>query len=299
MTAGALSVQAKIVVTISLIFIAVLATSTLLTARNERELAIEVGMEKARDLAQSYFDGVNTMMLTGSMDQRENLQKKFMAVPGVRVMRIVHAPGKLAGLSTREAKPQDSLEERGVNGETVTISGEDADGRFVTVVKPLAATSNYLGTNCLSCHQVPEGTILGAVRTTYSLNDLDKEFKRNLITVAGLNLVLSVVGIALVIGLLRRIVVAPLLGMRRTMHEIEQNSDLGRRLSIVKKDEIGALAQTINSMLEKFGTSLRVGRGHFGKVVQRRRSRSLGFGIDRRGGRQAVAGKRGNRPVHR
>ncbi len=256
MSQDLLSVQTKIVITISLIFVSVLATSTLLTARNERELAIEVGMEKARDLAQSYFDGVNTMMLTGTMDQRESLQKKFTAVPGVKDIRIVHAPGKLAGVSTRESKPRDSMEERGVNGETVTLSGEDAGGRYVTVVKPLTASSNYLGTNCLSCHQVPEGTILGAVRTTYSLKELDQEFKRNLITVAGLNLLLSVVGIALLIILLRRIVIAPLFGMRRTMHEIEQNSDLSSRLTIVKKDEIGMLAQTINSMLDKFSTSL-------------------------------------------
>ena len=72
-----LSVQSKIVITITLIFIAALATSTLLTARNERDLAVSVGIEKARDLAQSYFDGVNTMMLTGTMDQRDNLRKKF------------------------------------------------------------------------------------------------------------------------------------------------------------------------------------------------------------------------------
>ncbi len=256
MSKDPLSVQAKIVITITLIFIAALAMSTLLTARNERELAIEVGMEKARDLAQSYFDGVNTMMLTGTMDQRENLRKKFMAMPGVREVRIVHAPGKLAGISTHESKPQGALEERGVNGETVAISSEDAIGRFVTVVKPLTASSNYLGTNCLGCHQVPESTILGAVSATYSLNDLDKEFKNSLMTVAGLNLVLSVVGIALVIILLRRIVMAPLLGMQQTMHEIERNSDLGRRLAIEKKDEIGALALTINSMLDKFSTSL-------------------------------------------
>ncbi len=256
MSKDPLSVQAKIVITITLIFIAALATSTLLTARNERQLAIEVGMEKARDLAQSYFDGVNTMMLTGTMDQRENLRTKFMAMPGVREVRIVHGPGKLAGLSTHESKPEGPLEERGVNGETVTVLDADASGRFVTVVKPLTASANYLGTNCLSCHQVPEGTVLGAVRATYSLNDLDREFKHSLMTVAGLNLLLSLAGIALVIALLRRIVVAPLLGMRQTMHEIEQNADLGRRLAVSKKDEIGALAQAIDSMLDKFSTSI-------------------------------------------
>ena len=256
MSNAPLSVQTKIAIIISLIFVAVLATSTAMTVRNEKALAVEVGIEKARDLAQSYFDGVNTMMLTGTMNQRESLQKKFMNMPGVLQMHIVHAPGKLAGISTHESKPQDALEERGVNGETIAISGDDDKGRFVTVIKPLTTSSNYLGTNCLTCHQVAEGTVLGAVRVTYSLNELDKDFSSNLITVAVINLILTVVGIGLVIMLLRSIVVRPLLGIRETMHEVEQNADLGRRLSIARKDEIGALSQTINSMLERFSTSL-------------------------------------------
>ena len=256
MSKSRLSVQAKIILTTALIFISVLATATLLTARNERSLAEEVGMEKARDVAQSYFDGVNTMMLTGNMDQKAGLQKKFQAVPGVRVIRIVHAPGRLAGISSHEVKPEDALEERGVNGETVTAAGNDEQGRFVTVVKPLTASANYLGTNCLNCHQVPEGTVLGAVRVTYSLKELDEEFRSNLLTVGALNLVLSLVGIALLILVLRRIVVTPLLGIRHTMHEIERDADLGRRLVVEKQDEIGMLAQTLNSMLDKFSTSL-------------------------------------------
>jgi methyl-accepting chemotaxis protein len=256
MSAGPLSVQTKIAITITLIFIAALATSTMMTARNEKGLAVQVGMEKARDLAQSYFDGVNTMMLTGTMDQRENLLNKFMAMPGVRDIRILHAPGKLDGVATHEAKPRDALDKRGINGEAVALTGEDATGRFVTLVKPLKASSNYLGTNCLGCHQVQEGTVLGAIRVTYSLNELDTEFNRNLMTVATLNLVLSVAGIALVIILLRRIVVSPLVSMRATMHEIERDSDLGRRLDVDKKDEVGTLAHAVNSMLDKFSTSL-------------------------------------------
>lgn len=256
MSGTRLTVQAKIVIAITLIFVATLAASTLLTARNERQLAVEVGMEKARDLAQSYFDGVNTMMLTGTMDQRENLLKKFLAMPGVRDIHIAHAPGKLAGVSTHAAAPRDALEERGVNGETVTESGEDEKGRHVTFVKPISVSANYLGTNCLGCHQFAEGTVLGAVRVTYSLAELDREFRRNLTLVAGLNLLLSIIGIALVIGLLRRIIVLPLLGMRGAMHEIERDSDLGRRLHSDRKDEVGALAQAINGMLEKFSGSL-------------------------------------------
>jgi methyl-accepting chemotaxis protein len=250
------SVQSKIILAITLIFVTVLATSTFLTARNERALAQDIALDKARVMSQSYFDGINTMMLTGTMDQHEALRKKVLSTEGVREIRVVHAPGVLDGVTTTPSKPQDALDERGVKGEMVNEYGEDANGRFVTVLTPLPASANHMGTNCLTCHQVPQGTVLGAVRMTYSLKQLDGEFRSNLIVVAGLNLVLSVLGIALVVGLLRKIVIVPLSRMRASMQAIEQNSDLSQRLAVTGKDEVGTLAQAINGMLDKFGSSL-------------------------------------------
>lgn len=250
------SIQTKIVLVITMIFVAVLATSTFLTARNERALAKDIALDKARVMSQSYFDGINTMMLTGTMDQHEALRKKVLSSDGVREIRVVHAPGVLDGVTTSPAKPQDALDERAIKGEQVTEYGEDGDGRFVTVLTPLAASANHMGTNCLTCHQVPQGTVLGAVRMTYSLKHLDAEFSGNLLTVAGLNLMLSLLGIALLVVLLRSIVIFPLRQMRLAMCGIEQNSDLTQRLNISSKDEVGSLAQAINGMLEKFNSSL-------------------------------------------
>ncbi len=250
------SVQSKIILAITLIFVTVLATSTFLTARNERALAQDIALDKARVMSQSYFDGINTMMLTGTMDQHEALRKKVLSTEGVREIRVVHAPGALDGVTTNPSKPKDALDERGIKGEMVNEFGEDENGRFVTVLTPLPASANHMGTNCLTCHQVPQGTVLGAVRMTYSLKQLDGEFRSNLIVVAGLNLVLSVLGIALVVGLLRKIVIVPLSRMRASMQGIEQNSDLTQRLAVTSKDEVGTLAQAINGMLDKFGSSL-------------------------------------------
>jgi len=250
------SVQSKIILAISLIFIAVLATSTLLTANNERSLAQGIALDKARVMSQSYFDGINTMMLTGTMDQHESLRKKVLATPGVSEIRVVHAPGVLDGVTTSPSKPKDDLDERAIKGETVSVFGDDANGRFVTILTPLPAVANHMGTNCLSCHQVPQGTVLGAIRMTFSLKQLDSEFRSNLLIVAGLNLILSILGIALVVWLLRGIVILPLSKMRASMRDIEQNSDLTQRLEVSSKDEVGSLAQAINGMLEKFGSSL-------------------------------------------
>jgi methyl-accepting chemotaxis protein len=250
------SIQSKIILAISLIFVAVLATATWLTASNESTLAKEIALDKARVMSQSYFDGINTMMLTGTMDQHESLRKKVLSSEGVREIHVVHAPGVLDGVTTHPVKPKDALDERAIKGDLVSEFGEDESGRFVTVLTPLPASANHMGTNCLTCHQVPQGTVLGAVRMTYSLKQLDGEFRHNLLIAAGLNLLLSILGIALVVGLLRKIVILPLSKMRASMQAIEQNSDLTQRLEIASKDEVGSLAQAINGMLDKFGSSM-------------------------------------------
>ena len=269
---ASLSIQTKIVITIVLIFLAALATATLVTGGNERAWALQIGQDKARDVAHSYFDGINTLMLTGSMAQQDNLRSKYLAMSGVRDIGIVHAPGVLEGISSRAVPPRDSLDQRAIKGEQVSEIGEDAKGRFVTYLAPLKASENHLGTNCLSCHQVAPDTVLGAVRVTYSLAELDAGARHNMMLVGGLNLLLSVLGIGLVISLLRGIVIKPLLGMRDSMREIEQNADLGHRLTVASKDEVGALALAINSMLDKFNASLGLvasSSGHLSGVAER------------------------------
>lgn len=250
------SVQARIVIAIVLVFLAILATSTLLTARNEGRWTLRIGQEKARDVALSYFDGINTLMLTGATAEQEGLRNKYLAMPGVRGLDVIHAAGVLEGVSTRKSPPRDELDHQALRGEPVVDLGEDEKGRYVTFLLPVKASENHLGTNCLTCHQVPANTVLGAVRVTYSLNQLDADFRQNLYIVGAINLVLCVLGIGLVILLLRGIVIKPLLAMRNAMHEIEQNADLSRRLPADTSDEVGALAGAINSMLDKFGASL-------------------------------------------
>ncbi len=250
------SVQAKIVVAISLTFLAILLVSVFMTARSELKLAEKIATEKARDIGQAYFDGINTMMLTGNMEQKENLRSKLLAKGAVLDIRVVHADKYLEGLVSTPMPPSDDLDRRALGGATVSTTGESMGKPTVTYLAPIRASSNYLGTNCLSCHQVPEGTVIGAVRTTYSLTELNQEIQQNLLINAGINLLLFVLGIGLVLALLRNIVVSPLLRMRQTMHQIEQNADLGMRLEVDSKDEVGALAQAINGMLNRFRDSL-------------------------------------------
>lgn len=250
------SIQAKIVLAITLTFLAVLLASALLTGRSEHHLAEEIGRQKAHEIARTYFDGVNTMMLTGTMAEKDTWRHKLLAEGNLLDLRIVHAPKHLDGVTHAPELPRDETDQRALAGETLDLSGEHEGVRTVTYVEPIRATSNHHGTNCLNCHQVPPDTVLGAVRATYSLEDLDQRLNRNLLAIVGINLALFGLGIGLLLLLLRAIVISPLLAMRGAMRQVEQDADLRLRLDIESSDEIGSLAQAINHLLERFRDSL-------------------------------------------
>ena len=88
-----ISVQAKINLALVTVFVIVMATSLMYAANNEKKLVLEVVEQQTKDAADSYFDSINTMMLTGTMNQREVLRNKVLERPGVLDARIVRGEG--------------------------------------------------------------------------------------------------------------------------------------------------------------------------------------------------------------
>ena len=253
------SIQSKILTALVAVFVSLMIATTWHMAVSERDMVQALAEQKALDTASSFFDGVNTMMLTGTTAQRDLLRKKTLSHEDITETRIVRGAevSKVFGVGNPEQKIQDDLDRRALNGEKIVQMGEDTDGRTVTVLTPVVATSDFRGTNCLTCHVVAEGTVLGAVRVSYSLAALDEQIDRNILVSGALNVLMLVVGIVVITWMLRRIVVSPLCAMRSTMRKIEQDANLNHRLEVRGSDEIGTLSQAFNSMLDKFSGSLR------------------------------------------
>jgi methyl-accepting chemotaxis protein len=264
-----LSIQGKIVAGLVPVFVVLMIATTWHTASSERAMVQEVAESKAEDIGYSYFDGVNTMMLTGTMAQRDLLRKKYLAHEDVTEVRLIRARSlaETFGPGNPEQVAMDDLDRRALAGETLIEQARDANGRTVTIITPILASQNFRGTNCLTCHQVPEDTVLGATRVTYSLARLDEQVNRNLLTASLINIAMLVVGLGLITWLLRRIVVRPMAHIRDVMRLIEGDADLGHRLEVRTGDEIGQLSQTFNDMLDHFGASLRQVSESTGKVT--------------------------------
>jgi methyl-accepting chemotaxis protein len=252
------SVQTKIITALILVFLVLMLATTWHMATTERAMVSELAEEKALDTASSYFDGVNTMMLTGSTAQREVLRQKVLAHDDITETRIIRGPeiSKVFGAGNPEQGVIDDLDRRALEGEQIIEHGSDANGRVVTVLEPIVASSDFRGTNCLNCHVVAEGTVLGATRVSYSLANLDARITNHLLVSGGLNVAMLIVAVGVMAWLLHAIVVKPLCNMRETMTQIASDSDLTQRLDETRNDEIGSLSHALNSMFSRFSDSL-------------------------------------------
>jgi len=258
-TSPGTSIQTKITVALLLVFVVILAVSMVFSVRNERAMVEEVILQHTQDTADSYFDAVNIMMITGTLDNRDILRKKVMSQPDVVDARIIRGQdiNKFFGPGRPEEKASDDLDRRALAGERITHISEGEKGRVLTVLNPVRASKDYRGTNCLMCHIVEEGTVLGAVRVSYSLATLDNHISANLWRLGATQVVLFFAGFLVILYLLRRLIVAPINRVRSLMQQVEQKSDLAIEVcNVQSNDEIGALATAFNNMLNRFRNSM-------------------------------------------
>ncbi len=255
-----LSISSKINITLVFVFTVILVTSILHMIHNERAMVEEVIEQQNKDTADSYFDAINTMMLTGTMDRRELLRSKLLARPGITEARILRgtAISELYGQGHANEQAQDQLDERALQGEAIVQIDEINNERILTVINPLRATDNFRGTNCLGCHaNAKSGDVIGAVRISYSLKALDAAVNRNLLSSTLMHVVLFALGLILMVFILRVVINKPLHNLRQTIELIDEQADLQRRVQIhAEGDEIGKVGKAFNRMLEKFQHSL-------------------------------------------
>lgn len=248
---NSLTLKKKVNITVGMIFTLVLGLVTSFAVTREESRLMEVSETQVKDLTTLYFDSLNTMMLTGTMDQRSILRNKLLArdkVVEARVVRGQPVRGQF-GPGYPEEEPLDDLDRRALHGEQIVRIDKRDGMRVLTVLTPFMATENTRGVNCLQCHKVPPGSINGAIRMTYSLKSVDSAVRKEFWTTISFNIVLFLAGLFLVNSLLKKWVTNPL---AQLMHVVNRRAegDSEIRASVLARDEIGQLGESFNNMAE-------------------------------------------------
>ncbi len=246
------SIQFKIYTLLALTGILVLVASLFNSTQQQHKLAQETVASNIKLLADNYFDSINTMMLTGTMANREILSTKLKSHANIEDAHIIRSPivNKVYGSGNASQFATNDAERKALTGtETLFI---DKQSNTMTFLKPMFASSDYKGTNCLGCHQAQEGDVLGAVKISYSLADIEQEIFQNTLTNTASLTAIFITAFSLLAIVFRKIFIKRLKVISHTMYLATTNEDLSLSVVDNNNDELSSLANSFNRMIGTF-----------------------------------------------
>ncbi|MCB1175697.1 MAG: hypothetical protein KDK39_19135, partial [Leptospiraceae bacterium] len=219
----------------------------------QKRVAIKQAQSFTESVQQLTLAGLTTLMVTGTMENRHIFLEQIMESEGVRDLQVVR--GKAVENQYGEATQLEKSDD--IHVQQVLDSGREfsqivrRNGEEVLyVVKPILNSTKYLGKNCLACHFVPVGTVLGAVRMEVPLAQINREtnwFRIKLLLAGALIFIVVMVGIFIFI---KSFVTNPLLKIQTNLQWIE-GGDLRHAITHRRMDELGGLMAGLESMRQK------------------------------------------------
>ncbi len=210
---------------------------------------------QARDFAGSVHQmtlaSPTSMMMTGSIGDRALYLDQIRNSGSIQALEVFRGEQVAkqfgAGASGELATDADDLQ--------VLATGKpffqlNADKGYLKAVIPAVAQKDYLGKNCLTCHQVPEGTVLGVVSMKISLEKANALTRQFTSMFAGLALLLSVPFLLVVFLFIRRSVTQPLANAVAVAERMAEGR-LDTDIRITSHDESGALLAMMGRMQDK------------------------------------------------
>ncbi len=216
---------------------------------------------QARDFAGSVHQmtmaSLTGMMMTGSIGERALYLDQVRNAGSIQALEVFRGEQV-----TRQFGPGASDElATGADEQQVLASGKpffqlNDDKGYLKAIIPAVAQKDYLGKNCLTCHLVPEGTVLGVVSMKISLEKENSQTRHFVTMFAGLALLLSIPFLLVVFLFIRRSVTRALANAV-VVAELVAEGRLDNDIHITTHDETGALLTALTKMQDKLHAVLK------------------------------------------
>jgi methyl-accepting chemotaxis protein len=260
----------RVLGTLSVAIVVTVASLTVWSTHAQDRMAREQAQRFAAGAVHTIMPGLAAAMMSGDRADQEIFLAELRQGTGMKRARVLPSPAVTGQFSSptgatpkagagRDAEPADAAEQQ-VLASGKAFSGFVDQGGELTyrTVVPVPASRSFMGRDCLGCHQVAEGTVLGAVSVAVGLGDVQqatRDFRRNAFLAAA---VLTAAILAGVYALVSRTISRPLGAVIHQMRDIaEGDGDLTRRLDVQGRDEVGQLAASFNTFADQLHGILR------------------------------------------
>ena len=208
-------------------------------------------------------------MINGVIDKRERFLLRLMEIEGLKSARVIRSAevarqfGKGLDVESQADEIELAVMREGKARFELLSQGDKTVFRGTI---PYIATAS--GTpNCLQCHQVQEGAVLGAVSMTMSVDALKDQALFTVVCIAGAVTLFAL----LMIWLLRRLL-QPISETAKAVEDAVQRALRGDFQAHVEKrtrDEIGQIATDMNRLLSFLDQGLNRIGSHVARLTER------------------------------
>ena len=267
-----LSLRNKLQIPIQFILLVVLVLAQRMALNSFESNVLDEAREKALISADGVLNGLNMLMINGIIsdaEQRALYVTKMGASNKINELRVVRNKPVQdqfgPGLPAEQAV--DELDHAALRSAQVqTRLSVQENSESLRVVVPFIASKSFRGTNCLMCHNVPEGTVNGAASITLDMREEFAVLRKANYVMWGMQLVVQIFLYG-VIGWLIGFMTRPARELQLAMQAMQNSGDLSRRVTVHSGDEIGQTGQAFNDLAQSFQVIVSQVEGQAGQVA--------------------------------
>ena len=247
-----LTLQTKLQLLIQPALLLMLGVGSLAIVNDNKTGMLDSAQKRAQVAADDIIDGANMLMITGQIsdvDTRKMLIKKISSsgdIVGVRFMRTEQV-AKQFGPGLPEEQIQDEVQRNAVASKKPYYALEDRNGKQVfRAVTPYVVGSDFHGTNCMTCHQVQDGSVNGVSDIQIDLSPGFDRLHRVIVEQVLLQIVFQLVLFFFIRLIVRRFVVKPVEEIKSQLGEVI-NGHMSSQVDISGRDEMGEVLCFVQS----------------------------------------------------
>ena len=187
----------KILLIVTLMLLALMAATIVNVGLNFRDYAYNNAIEKSKMTAEIVRDGLTAHMVNGIMDKRDFFLRNIANAKDVEALWIVRSDKVVEqfGEGLKNEKPRDAIDEQVLaDGQEVREINEDSKAAKLRVTIPYIATA-YGNPNCLECHAVQEGDVLGAISLEFNIDQIRHAGAVTILKIFAINLIFIMIAI--------------------------------------------------------------------------------------------------------
>ena len=253
---------------VSAIILAVLViVLTVLSLLSFRHFSIYTAERHVRSVAETIKVGLTESMINGTINKRQQFLARLADVPGVQLVRVTRGPAVVSqfgpGLASEGGAQEDVKQVLTTGKEMFELIEVNGELMFHAVIPYVASDQGV--PNCLQCHTVRAGTVLGAVTVDISFAEVRRQG-----IIAAVLITLAVVLAALVALALLRRMMSPLSATAHAVQEVTSQAVGGNfsgRVLQRSGDEVGEIALNINRLMEFLESEISTIRNRVGQLM--------------------------------